>query len=149
MSVVMKDLDALGLDPDTYRVVLLLPLIEVAWADGEIQAGERDAILGFAKGNDLLAGRSHSVVEDWLTDRPSADYFERARAALVKLAHDGAFGPEVSPAQVDDVVEYCSVIASSAGGFMGYFHTSAEEEVAMRKIATHVARLQAEHSDFG
>lgn len=149
MSVVMKDLDALGLDPETYRVILLLPLVEVAWADGEIQAQEREAVLGFANGNALLAGRAHSIVEDWLTDRPSSDFFERGRAALVKLAHDGVFGPDVGPSQVDDVVEYCSVIASSAGGFLGMFHTSAEEQVAMRKIAAHVAKLQAEHGNFG
>lgn len=144
---VKVELDALGLREDTYRAILLLPLVEVAWADGEIQAEEREEILSYAEGNRLLAGDAHRVVEDWLTDRPTEDYFERGRAALVKLAHykDG-FGRDIHPAHVDDVLDYCNVVADAAGGVFGmFFQTSDAEKVAIRKIAHHIARLHAEH----
>lgn len=144
---VKKELDALGLSEASYRAILLLPLVEVAWADGEIQAQEREEILSYAEGNRLLEGGAHAVVEDWLTERPSADYFERGRAALVRLAHyqDG-FGRDIHPAHVDDVLEYCTVVAEAAGGLFGmFFQTSDAERVAMHEIAVHIARLHAEH----
>jgi len=143
----LRDLDALGLDASSYRAILLLPLIEVAWADDAIQAPERDAILGYGEGNQLLADGARAVVEEWLTERPSRDFFERGRAILVRLAHkpDG-FGREIKPHQVDDIVEYCDIIAESAGGLLGmFFQTSAGEQQAIREIGHHIARLHQEH----
>lgn len=139
-------LDALGLREDSYRAILLLPLVEVAWADGEIQPEERREILSFAEGNQLLHGAARAVVDDWLTDRPTADYFARGRAVLVKLAHkpDG-FGRDIHPGHVDDVVDYCSVVADSAGGLFGmFFQTTDAEKVAIRQIANHIAKLHAD-----
>ncbi|MCB9693171.1 MAG: TerB family tellurite resistance protein [Alphaproteobacteria bacterium] len=143
---VMQALDALGLRDDSYRAILLLPLVEVAWADGEVQPQERAEILSYAEGNRLLEGGAAAVVEEWLTERPTDDYFERGRAALVLLAHHKeGFGADIDPAHVDEVVEYCTVVADAAGGLFGrFFQTSEAEKVAMRKIAQHIARLHAE-----
>lgn len=146
-EVVKRELDALGLREDSYRAILLLPLVEVAWADGEIQAAEREEILSYGSGNQLLEGGARAVVEDWLTERPSPDYFARGRAALVRLAHkpDG-FGRDIRPGDVDNVVAYCDVIADSAGGLFGmFFQTSEAERVAIRQIAHSVAALHTEH----
>ncbi|MEZ4319866.1 MAG: hypothetical protein R3F61_20315 [Myxococcota bacterium] len=145
----VRELDALGLDESSYRAILLLPLIEVAWADNEIQKQERDAILGYGEGNQLLAGKARQVVEEWLTERPTKDYFERGREVLVRLAHkpDG-FGRDIGPHQVDDIVEYCDIIAESAGGLFGmFFQTSAEEQEAIRNISNHIARLHQDNFD--
>ena len=146
---VIKALDALGLDSDSYRAILLLPLVEVAWADNEIQPQERKEILSYAEGNALLAGRAHDVVQEWLTERPTRDYFARGREVLVNLAHkpDG-FGRDIGPHQVDDIVEYCDIIAESAGGIFGmFFQTSAEEQEAIRDIGLHIAKLHQQHFD--
>ncbi|MCB9676736.1 MAG: hypothetical protein H6737_16585 [Alphaproteobacteria bacterium] len=143
----LRELDALGLGEGSYRAILLLPLIEVAWADNEIQKQERDAILSYGEGNQLLAGPARKVVEDWLTERPTQDFFDRGREVLVRLAHkpDG-FGREIKPHQVDDIVEYCDIIAESAGGLFGmFFQTSNEEQEAIRNISNHIARLHQEH----
>lgn len=143
---IRKDLDALGLDVESYRAILLLPLIEVAWADGEIQAEEREAIMGYGEGNALLDGRAGTVVEEWLTVKPTEDFFERGRAVLVALAHDReGLGKDIGPGKVDAIVEYCTVVAESAGGILGFFQVSQAESLAIKNIATHVARLHADH----
>lgn len=146
---IRKQLDALGLDNESYRAILLLPLIEVAWADQEIQEKERETILGYGEGNQLLAGSARDVVEDWLTNRPSDDFFERGRAVLVALAHDReGLGRDIGPGTVDAIVEYCEVVAESAGGLFGmFFQTSQSEQLAIRNIANHIARLHQEHHD--
>lgn len=143
---IRKDLDALGLDTETYRAILLLPLIQVAWADQEIQPAERDAILGYGEGNQLLAGRARDVVEEWLTTRPTDDFFDRGRAVLVALAHDReGLGKGIGPGAVDAIVEYCTVVAESAGGVLGFFQVSRAESQAIQAIATEIAALHARH----
>lgn len=142
----VRELDALGLSQEAYRAILLLPLVEVAWVDGEIQPQERVEILSYAEGNQLLAGDAHKVVEDWLTNRPTDDYFARGRKVLVRLAHQSeGFANDIGPGEVDDIVQYCEVVADSAGGLFGrFFRSSSEEKEAIRKIAVHVARLSSE-----
>lgn len=144
----LRQLDALGLNQDSYRAILLLPLVEVAWVDGEIQAQERDEILSYAEGNQLLAGGAHAVVEDWLTNRPTEDYFSRGRKILVRLAHEAeGIASDIGPKEVDDILGYCEVVADSAGGLFGrFFRSSAEEKEAIRKIAIHVASLSSEYN---
>ena len=144
----VMELDALGLSKEAYRAILLLPLVEVAWVDGEVQPKERDEILSYAEGNQLLAGDAHRVVEDWLTNRPSDDYFTRGRKVLVRLAHESeGFASDIGPGQVDDILGYCEVVADSAGGLFGrFFRSSSDEKEAIRKIAVHVARLSSEYN---
>ena len=52
-------LGALGITPETLPVLHLVPLLQVAWADGEIQDDERGLL--------LKAGEAHGV-----TDGPAA-----------------------------------------------------------------------------
>ena len=139
---VRAELDELGLDEDTYRAILLLPLVEVAWVDDVIQPREREAILGYGEGNALFAGGARAVVEGWLSERPEPSYFARGRAILVELAHTTEGFEGLDPAHVDDVVAHCEVIAESAGGlFDRFFTTSDAEKEAIRQIAVHVGRL--------
>jgi hypothetical protein len=44
-------LDELGVDRDNFRVLALLPLVYVAWADGKVQSAERSLIHRLAKLN--------------------------------------------------------------------------------------------------
>ena len=143
----LKELDALGLNANTYRAILLLPLVEVAWVDGEVQPSERNDILSYGEGNQLLANGAHDVVEEWLTDRPTDDYFARGRAVLVRLANEAeGFASDIGPKEVDDIVEYCKVVADSAGGLFGrFFRSSSDELEAIRQIAVHVAQLSRDY----
>ena len=42
---IKRDLVALGIDPEDYRVLKLLPLVYVAWADGKMESVERSRIV--------------------------------------------------------------------------------------------------------
>ena len=44
-SHIRESLKALGMDRTSFRALPLLPLIQVAWADGEVQEEERNLIL--------------------------------------------------------------------------------------------------------
>ena len=63
------DIDAwlkeLRVPREAYRVVALLPLVYVAWADGKIQKSERDVILRIAREQGLLDHGGGDALDRW------------------------------------------------------------------------------------
>ena len=92
-----------------------------------------------------IQGQGKQVVENWLTTRPDDDYFELGRSVLVRLAHKRrGLGREFKPETVDNIVEFCSIVAEAAGGVFGLFwQTSGDERAAIRQIANHISELHA------
>jgi hypothetical protein len=68
---VIDKLVELGLDAASWVALSLVPLVEVAWADGAIERRERDAILAAAVEQGIEPGSpSRSMLESWLCSRP-------------------------------------------------------------------------------
>jgi hypothetical protein len=80
-----SDLRELGIDPEDYGVIKLLPLVYVAWADGVIELLERERLfqLGESQG---ISAYGREVLGEWLDRRPSDDFFERGLSVLRRLA---------------------------------------------------------------
>ena len=55
-EVLLDQLAALGIKPETLVALSLVPLVEIAWADGTVQASERQAILETARAAGLVQG---------------------------------------------------------------------------------------------
>lgn len=110
-----SQLRSLGIDEGTWRVVTLLPLVEVAWADGAVQPAERARILHMADASKALEGDGRLVLEGWLSYRPSPAYFQRGRDALRGLLDR----PEAAHIQIDDILSACEAVARAAGGLFG------------------------------
>src|SRR5258705_4446612 len=76
-DAVLDKLVELGLRSNTIAALSLVPLIEVAWADGEIQDNERTAILQGAHGKGLESGTDgYELLQTWLKSRPEAALFD-------------------------------------------------------------------------
>lgn len=145
-----RELSELGMNEGSFRALALLPLIEVAWADREIQSGERQMILEIAEGHDLLNPSSSQLLKSWLTVRPSPEYFAQSRKLLVKLAHrNQGIGQDLPSDSLDSVLAFCSHVAESAGGLFGMMFTvSAPEQSALRKIAQAIEEESNKHRDM-
>lgn len=139
-------LKALGLDRDSFRAVALLPLIEVAWADREVQPAERKLILEVAEGHRLLAPGARAVLDRWLAEAPDEATFARGRELLIALAHrTTGVDVDLRPQDVDTMLDLCGHVAEAAGGLFGLaFTTSAEERRAIRRIGEHLRALEPE-----
>ena len=61
----VRELASLGLDKRNYKAVCLLPLVEIAWADGVVQPGERTAILKAARLAKRTRPRASSMTVPW------------------------------------------------------------------------------------
>lgn len=76
----------LGIAPEDYRVLKLLPLIYVAWADGTMERVKKDRIHAFAAKHYDLGANAVKVLDQWLSAPPSHEYIEEGLHDLFLLA---------------------------------------------------------------
>src|SRR5687767_3627501 len=68
---VLKNLVKAGGQDETLIALTLIPLGEVAWADGAVSQEEREAVLKAAAENDVKPGTAaRELLDRWLRDRP-------------------------------------------------------------------------------
>jgi len=82
-----KSLHHLGIDRDNYRVLKLLPLIYVAWADGKMGGVQKDRIVALAHDHFAIGERGEAVLRRWLDERPTKQYFLEGLHEIFLLAH--------------------------------------------------------------
>ena len=130
---------ALGLEPQTVLALQLVPLAAVAWADGQIEPRERDAVLKAAAAQglapDSVAGQ---MLDRWLVQRPSAELVEAWKR------HVRALWPQLTPKERDDIrasaLERARSVAEAAGGFLGLTsRISAGEKAVLDELAQALA----------
>lgn len=128
-----RALKALGMEPNSWRALPLLPLVSVAWADGRVQEAERVVIERLASelgvdGDGLLH------VRNWLDFRPGPELVAEGQALLVALCrHEGSHPEEAD--LLDDVIAFSKDVARAAGGFFGVGSISQEEAEAIEAVA--------------
>ena len=129
-DALIDNLIALGLEPGTVLALQLVPLAAVAWADGQIEPRERDAVLKAAAAQgvapDSVAGK---MLDSWLAERPSSDLVDAWKS------HMRALWPLLSPTERTDVrasaLERARSVADAAGGFLGLTSRVSPQEKAV------------------
>jgi hypothetical protein len=128
-------LKALGMDEASYRALPLLPLVQVAWADGHMQERERELILRLAEERYALEDEGRRLLKNWLLHPPSREYARRGQKVLAALCarerHE-----DISPEVLSDVIDLAKEVAEAAGGFFGLRRVAAPEAEAIEEIAT-------------
>jgi hypothetical protein len=133
-------LNSLGLDESSYRALLVLPLVVVAWADGDVSAAERDRITAAVEANVTLKLEAQRVFRDWLTHRPSDHYVERGLEVLADLALR-IRGMTLVTDNVAKWKELALGVAKADGGVMGLFSVSAAEKKAIDELSARLDGL--------
>ena len=132
-DAVLDKLVGLGLRGNTIAALSLVPLIQVAWADGVIQANERTAILQGAHGKGLEQGNpGYELLETWLKTQPEDDLFTAWEAYIKALASQ--LNDEQNRLLKNQIVGFAKMVAASAGGFFGIGKVSAQEEKVLHRI---------------
>ena len=135
----LKDLEALGFTPGTIALLPLIPLLQVAWAEGGISAAEREMIVTLARSREIAPGSEADVqLQAWLQNRPSTDSFRKA-GRLIAAMLDRPEGVEMQMS-AEDLIKYCEQIAHASGGLFGFGSVSAEERTAMQQIAAQLKK---------
>ena len=126
-------LAGLGIDASTIAALTLIPLIEVAWADGKMEENERSAVLAGAETHGIATNSSSfRLLEMWLNDPPKPDlvaaWGQYIHAACENLSFEGKLRLKSS------LLGGARDVAESAGGFLGFRSVSPAEERVLSRL---------------
>jgi hypothetical protein len=120
----------LGVKAETVAALALVPLVEVAWADGDLDRRERGAILDRARESGLAAGSvEHGLLEAWLDRRPDPKLLT-AWTHLVRGVSE-QLGREESARLKANLLDRARAVASASGGVFGMGSKVSSAEAAM------------------
>ena len=133
-SAVPDELIVLDLSPESVAAFSMVPLVVVAWADGEVDDKERSAILVAAEQAHVEAGSpSHRLLEGWLQRQPPGSLIEAWKSYAAAISQ--SVGDEARAEIRRDVTHRARQIAEAAGGILGLgSKVSAKEERALSEI---------------
>jgi hypothetical protein len=131
---VLDRLIDLDIHPETVAALSLVPLVEVAWADGSLDASERGAVLeradtaGFAPGS-----IERALLETWLSRKPEPKLL-RAWVHLVEGLCE-QMSPQEVAALKEGLLDKARAVAGASGGFLGLgSKISAKEADVIRRL---------------
>ena len=123
----LKELQDLGFTPDTVALLPLVPVVQVAWAEGGVTGAERVAVIKLARARGIQEGSAADAqLETWLASRPDEKVF-RSATRLIRATLD-AGGHDQTGLSADDLVKYCETIATASGGIFGIINRVSPEE---------------------
>jgi uncharacterized tellurite resistance protein B-like protein len=117
----------LGIDARSWTALALVPLVEVAWADGSVEPKERDAIVAMAREHGVVAGSpGDALLENLLTKRPEPSVFAAWGGYVTDLAAN--LTADERAAMRARLVERARKVARAAGGLLGIASISEAEK---------------------
>ncbi len=129
----LKALYQIGIRAETVMAISLVPLVWIAWADGRIEAHEREAILKVAEQHECPSGSAaYRLLELWLAKPPSEGLLTAWENYIVDL------GKELPSGSLrhlgDNILSRARQVAKAAGGVFGIGGISKKEEAVLNEI---------------
>ena len=123
----------LEVEPETLVAFSLVPLVEVAWADGQIQPKERDAIIKAAIEQGVEEGSpTCALLRNWLQTKPEVMLLEVWKGYIEELK--GSLAPRSREHLKSGTMGRARAIAEAAGGFLGVASISAAEKKMLEEL---------------
>jgi hypothetical protein len=129
----LAELAALGFTPETVSVLPLVPIVEMAWAEGGVTVAERTLLVTLARSRGIAEGSpADRQLSEWLSRQPSPAVFERATRLIRAMLDTGS--PTGGTLTADELIKYSESIAAASGGILGLGKVSAEERATLARI---------------
>ena len=136
---VIHELAELGFTTETVKLLPLIPVLEIAWAEGGVTPPERKMVIDVARARGIEedSAADHQLLE-WLDRRPEESVFRRAGRLINALFASDA-RVNLTP---DELLKYCEAIADASGGLFGIRRVSADERATLERIANEIKTRQ-------
>jgi hypothetical protein len=132
-TAILDRLVQLGIHAETLAALSIVPLAEVAWADGAIDEKERRAILERAEQSGVAPGStSHDLLRSWLERRPEPRLLVAWTHMIQGLSDN--LSPEQVAALRAGLVERVQAVARASGGVLGVGKVSSAEAEMIRQL---------------
>lgn len=127
---VLDRLMALGIRAETVTALFMVPLVEVAWADGTLDTKERRAILDRTGDSGIVGGSTeYALLEAWLDRRPDpkllAAWTHLVQGVCEQLGQDEAARLKAG------LLERARTVAGASGGVFGIGSKVSNAEAAV------------------
>jgi hypothetical protein len=127
---ILQKLIDLEIHPNTVASLAVVPLIEVAWADGEIDDKEREAVLQAANSDGIRRGDiEYELLENWLAHRPEPRLLAAWRHYIEGLC--AVLTADERSALKRELLEYAASVARASGGLLGLGNRISKSEAAV------------------
>ena len=126
----LNHLIELNISPTSFAAFSLLPLIQVAWADGRVQTAEREAILKSAEQSGISKETAaFELLDSWMDETPDDELYATWKEYAATLKNS------LEPAQATNlknrILGRAREVAEAAGGFLGFGNKVSDEEAAV------------------
>lgn len=131
-AILDKLLD-LGIRPEIVGALAVIPLVEVAWADGTLDGREKQAIVDRAEKSGIAAGSTeHELLQSWLDHKPEPKLLT-SWIHMVQGICEQMTAEQVTALRAG-LVERARGIAKASGGLFGVGSVSAAEEEMIKQL---------------
>jgi tellurite resistance protein len=133
-EALLRRLAGLGIRAETLAALTMIPIVEVAWADGHMDARERNAIMTGAESAGIEPGTaSHGLLRLWTADAPAPALLSAWRDYIAALG--GELDVSERARLAEKIVGRARAVAEAAGGARGRSAVSPEEERVLQGLA--------------
>jgi|WetSurMetagenome_2_1015567.scaffolds.fasta_scaffold00368_8 hypothetical protein len=131
-DAVLSRLVEMNVRPEALASLSLIPLVEVAWADGAIDENEKKAVLAATERMGFgTPGADYEIVRQWLNHRPDPAMLEAWSHYINGLCEK--LSPEEKKSLKDEIVGHARSVAEASGGFLGLGNKISKAEDDMLK----------------
>jgi len=129
-EAVLDRLIELNISPETLAAIHVVPLVQVAWADGSVEPKERAAIIQAAREAGIEPRDGHyPLLEHWLCENPGREMLEAWEHHVQSLCKQ--LTPEEVAKLKNDTLTLARKVAEAAGGLLGLGSKISKAERAM------------------
>lgn len=130
---VLAKLISLGVSTEVVASLAVIPLIEVAWADGHVDEKEREAVLrSLREAGVPESGLEFALVQSWLNHKPGANLLEAWQHYVRHLCAE--MNPSECAGFKEELLKSTRAIAEASGGFAGLRKVSSGERDMLEKL---------------
>lgn len=125
----------LKLDDSNYKVLKLLPLVYVAWANGRISPAQEERLVSLAHDHFEIGKRGEELLRNWIAKRPTTEYIQEGLHDILLLAYaPDEWGFEVD--ELQGLLTHAEEIARLSAGALGSpSDVGQKEQQALHELA--------------
>lgn len=121
-----------GVTPRTLASLVVVPLVEVAWADGSFHAKEHAAIMKGLEETPLTKAVDRAILSEWVRRQPNPLLLGAWKALVSDLC--SLLGTGQVAVLKQEIMRFARMVADAEGGFLGIGATSREEQAMLAEL---------------
>jgi hypothetical protein len=131
-DALLAKLVELQIRPETVAALAMIPLVEVAWADGSVSKEEEAAIFKAAEASGVKGDVERELLRGWLSRKPQTALLDAWSHYIADLCSKLSTAEKAS--LKSDLIGHARAVAEASGGILGIGAVSKEEKAMLKTL---------------